>query len=243
MKQILILVVFIFTIQVTIGQKLTVKKLKQIELNSHKKIVTQALTYNDALTAINSMHHIIVLEGINSTYKDSLAITYFNARNYVSSYLLAKELLVSKPNSLQLLEISAVSLQSLNQTKEAITAYEKLFAQANNMAHGYQLANLQFGIKRMSEAQETIIRTLQCKEIEGAFAQFPVDKTKNQNVPLKAGAYHLLGLISYELKDNATANEAFNEALKIEPKFALATQNLNALTASMQNNNKEAKKQ
>ena len=242
MKQILSILLCVVTIQITTAQKVTVKTLKEIELNNHKKIVTQALTYNDAQTAINSMHNIIALEGANSTYKDSLAITYFNVRNYASSYLLAKELLVSKPKNLQLLEINAVSLQNLNATKEAIDAYEILFANTNNMVHGYQLALLQNGIKRFAEAQATIAKTVQSKEVEGAMVQMPVDKEKNQNVPLKAAAYNLQGLIAYGLKDNTTASAAFNEALKIMPKFALATQNANALVVEMQNTKSKEQK-
>jgi tetratricopeptide (TPR) repeat protein len=181
------------------------------------------------------MYHIVALEGATSTYKDSLAITYFNVGNYVSSHLLAKELLVTKPESLQLLEINAASLQNLNATKEAIDAYEVLFAKTKNMAHGYQLAILQFGIKRLAEAQATINQTLLCEPIEKAYVQMAVDKTKNQNVPLQAAAYNLQGLIAFELKDNTAASTAFNEALKIMPEFALATQNANAVLVTMQN--------
>lgn len=157
--------------------------------------------------------------------------------------MLAKELLVAKPKNLQLLEINAVSLQNLNATKEAIDAYEILFANTNNMVHGYQLAMLQNGIKRFAEAQATIAKTVQCKEVENAMVQMPVDKEKNQNVPLKAAAYNLQDLIAYGLKDNATASTAFNEALKIMPEFALATQNANALLVEMQKNKRENTKE
>ena len=175
------------------------------------------------------MHQIVAIEGENSSYKDSLAITYFSVGNYISSHLIAKELLVSKPENIQLLEINAVSLQNLGYAKEAIEAYEVLFLKTNNMAHGYQLSNLQYSIKRLSEAKNTIIKTLQCNEIDNAFLQFSIDKNNNQNVPLKAAVFNLKGLIEFELKDNKSAKEAFEEALKIMPEFGLATQNYNAI--------------
>ena len=231
-----------FCLSTATAQKLTPETLKSIELANHKQIVKQALTYNDANTAISSMHSIVALEGATSTYKDSLAITYFSVRNYVSSHLLAKELLVKQPTNAQLLEINAVSLQQLGASKEAITAYETLFSQSNNMGHGYQLAFLQFGIKRLAEAQATINKTLQCKEIEDAYLQFSVDKNQNQNVPLKAAVYNLQGLIAFELKDNAGASNSFAEALKIMPEFATATQNANAVTVEMQKDKKDQKK-
>lgn len=234
-----LLLLFILIAPLTNAQKLTKSKLIGLELKNNKQIVKQALTYRDAQTAINSLHHIIALEGVNSSYKDSLAITYYNVGNYVSSHLLAKELLVTKPNNLQLLEINAVSLKNLNLSKEAIEAYEVLFAKTKNMAHGYQLAMLQFGIKRLVEAQTTIAQTLQSTPLENAYLQFPVDKETNQKVPLKAAAYNLKGLIAFELKDNATASSAFSKALEVMPKFALASQNANAVTVTMQKERKE----
>ncbi len=215
------------------GQKLAKEDLTAIELSRHKKIVKQALTYNDAQTAISSMHHIVAIEGQKSSYKDSLAITYFKVGNYLSSHLLAKELLKANNENLQLLEINALSLQNLGANKDAIDAYVALFSRTKNMAHGYQLAMLQYGIKRLEEAQSTINQTLQCEVIEGAYIQFAVDKSQNQNVPLKAAAFNLYGLIAFELKDNTTAKKAFDEALKIMPEFALATQNSNALNIAL----------
>ena len=103
------------------------------------------------------------------------------------------------------------------------------------MAHGYQLAMLQYGIKRLAEAQNTIQQTIQTEDIEKAYIQFAIDKTKNQNVPLKAASYNLQGLIAFELKDNTSAKQAFDQALKIMPEFALATQNANAVIIAMQN--------
>ena len=218
------------------AQRLTLGSLNDQTSAIHKKIVTQALSYSDTQTAINSMYYIIALEGVGSTYKDSLAIAYFNQGNYLSSQLLSEELLASKPDNLQLLEINAASLQNLGATKEAIEAYEGLFTKTKNMAHGYKLAMLQYSLKRLMEAQITIAQTLQCEVVENAYLQFPIDKYQNQNVPLKAAAYNLQGLIAFELKDNAEAKQAFEAALKIMPEFTTATQNANTTIVAIQNN-------
>jgi tetratricopeptide (TPR) repeat protein len=239
MKKVIFIITALVSIYSASAQKITPESIKQNDIELNKKIIEQALTYNDAQTAITSMHKIIVLEGATSTYKDSLAITYFNVGSYISSHLLVKELLQTKPDNLQLLEINAASLQNLNAAKEAIEAYEKLFAKTKNMGHGYQLAMLQFGIKRLAEAQITINQTIACEPIEKAYLPFPIDKNQNQNVPLKAAAYNLQGLIAYELKDNKTASEAFAEALKIMPEYVVATQNANAMVVEAQNKKTE----
>ena len=196
---------------------------------TEKKVVEQALKYADMATAISSMHKIIALEGTNSTYKDTLAIAYFKAQNYVSSHLVAKELLAAKPDNQQFLEINAVSLQNLGATKEAIDAYDKLFTLSKNRYHGYELANLQMSIKRLEEAKLSIEKAFTCTEIEKATLVFPMDNSKQQEVPLNAAMYNLKGIIYYQLQDKVEAGKAFDEALKIMPEFATATQNKNVL--------------
>ena len=238
MKKTIILLTLLAVVQLGYAQKLTPQTLKSIELANHKKVVANSLQYNDLQTAINSMHHIIALEGATSTYKDSLAMAYYTMGNYVSSHLLAKELLQTKPKDTGLLEINAISLQNLNATKEAITAYDQLFALTQNMAHGYQLAMLQYGIKRLAEAEATVNQALNCKAIENAYIQFAKDKTQAQNVPLKAAAHNLQGLIAFELKNYEQAKAAFDKALEITPKFTTATQNANAVLVQLQNERK-----
>lgn len=220
------------------AQKITLKKLKDFQLENFKKNIKLASVYGDSYSQIQNIISIISIEGENSSYKDSLAISYFQNNNFLSAHLITKELLVKKPNNILLSEINAISLTKLNATKEAIDAYEKLFLLTKKMSDGYQLAFLQFSIKRLAEAKATITQTLACEIIEKAYLQFPVDKKTNQNVPLKAAAFNLKGLISFELKDNNDASSSFNEALKIMPEFATATQNANAVLVTIQNENK-----
>lgn len=235
--KIILIAIFLASLNIS-AQRMTKKTLIEYELNNYKKKIQQALKYNDAETAINNIHNIIVIEGNKSSYKDSLAVVYYQSGNFMSSHLVSKELLKSKPKNKQLLEINAVSLQKLNAIKEAIDAYEKLFIETNNMYHGYQLANLQFSLKRLAEAKITINRTTECKNIEKAYVQFPIDKNEKQNVPLKAAAFNLQGLIAFELKEYQIANASFKNALEIMPKFALATQNANAVLVTIQNEKK-----
>lgn len=193
------------------------------------KILKQAKAYGDGVTALNALHQIIAAEGEESTYKDTLAVTYFKMNNPLSAHLVAKELLEKKSNDLVLLEINALSLQQINATKEAIDAFEKLFALSKNKYHGYQLATLQYSIKRLAEAQATINQTLTCEDLKDFALQFNIDKNQTQKVALNAAVFNMKGLITYDLKDKITAKTAFEEALKISPEFELAKQNKAAL--------------
>lgn len=232
MKKITLSVLALFaSVCLVQAQKLTKESLKQMDMDNHKSIVNQALSYGDLQTAISSMHHILALEGPESTYKDSLTYAYFRIGKFDSSELLSKQLLQKKPNDVGLLEINAISLSRLNANKEAINSFEKLFLSTKNMSHGYQLATLQYSIKRLAEAQATITKTLQCEALEDAYIQFPAGDNQVQKVPLKAAAFNLFGIIAFESKNNTVASQAFDEALNILPEFVVAKENKAALTA------------
>ncbi|MCB9202729.1 MAG: hypothetical protein H6604_06770 [Flavobacteriales bacterium] len=232
-------IVFSFLMIVTFvqAQKFNKEELTKIE----REVYKNALKYSDIQTAIKSIHSIIALEGENSTYKDTLMYAYTRSQNYFGSHKLAEELLKKRPNDEKLLEVDAVSLKQLGAVKEAIVAYEKLFNKTQNMYYGYELASLQNGIKRLVEAELTIDNALKSEEIKDAYIVFPVDKNNQQKVPLKAALYNLKGIVAFEQKNKDAANIAFQEALKIMPEFALATQNLNTLVVETQNekSNKE----
>ena len=143
---------------------------------------------------------------------------------------MAKELISRKPTDSRLLEINAYSLQNLGDTKGAIGAFEKLINISKNQSHAFQLAYLQFGIKRLAEAQATITQALNMEEVKG-YVNFPsiANKDKAQQIPLRAALYNLQGLIAYDLKNNALAEESFKEALKIMPEFEYALQSLSSV--------------
>jgi tetratricopeptide (TPR) repeat protein len=219
-----------------IGGLSTAQVKPKTAIEASKPIYTvykQAKDYADGASMINALHQIIAIEGSNSTYKDTLAITYYKMNNPLSCHLVVKELLEKKPSNLVLLELDAMSLQQLNAKKEAITAFEKLFGLSKNKYHGYQLAILQQSIKRLAEAQLTINQAIACEDIKGAELDFPVDKNNTQKVSLNAAIMNVKGLIAYELKDTASAKKAFEEAVKISPDFVLAKQNAEALEVEL----------
>ncbi|TXD57031.1 tetratricopeptide repeat protein [Polaribacter sp. IC066] len=216
------------------AQKITVATYHKMELTKYQKVIKQSLAYGDANTAIQAIHSILALKEKNSNYKDSLVNLYFGSGKYNSSLLLSKELLLNKPQDEGLLELQALSYQNLGNAVEAIKSYEKLIPVSNNFYHAYQLAYLQFSIKRLLEASKTLDvamtmeKTATIKKIELSFPSVQ-DQNKTQIVPLMAAFYNLRGLIYYDLKENEKAKIAFETALKIMPTFEYAQQSLNAI--------------
>lgn len=207
-------------------------------INSEVSIIKMAMKYGDVQTAISNIFAIIAKEGENSTYMDSLAYIYFNTGQFGQCNRVCSEILKNDETKANILEINAVSLKNLNEPIAAITAYEKLLPITNNIFHAYQLAQLQYSIKRLGEAFITIRNAEQLESTANDKISFPVGEKQYQNVDIKAAVYNLKGLIVYELneKDTETAKQSFEKALEIQPDFVLAKNNL-AVFSNMEKEN------
>jgi len=194
-----------------------------------KQKLKQALAYGDKVTAASSMYSIIALEGPKSSYKDSLAFLYFNSGNYVSTFLVTNDILKNKPNNVELLEIHAISLESMGALKKAGETYNTLLSKTNNNYHAYKLAGLQLNTKNLTEAYTSIKKADQLADNGTMKINFQVNKNYNQNVDLKAAIAYLEGLIALKLEKTDEAKASFERAIKIFPEFVLAKGKLSAI--------------
>jgi tetratricopeptide (TPR) repeat protein len=193
--------------------------------------IKKALRYADYETAISSLYDVIQKEGETSTYLDSLAYLYFSTGRYASCALVTKDVLDKDESKANMLELRAVSLSNLGNTVEAIDAYQKLVPLTKNIHHYYELALLQYSIKRLAEAAISIKNAEAIEATEKDFVNIPLDKNQAQKVPIMAAIYNLHGLIAYDLdKTNTEApKQAFQKALEIFPDFVLAQNNMKAM--------------
>ncbi|MDP3946129.1 MAG: hypothetical protein Q8Q51_09550 [Lutibacter sp.] len=191
----------------------------------------QALAFGDKTVAANAMYSIILLEGPKSVYKDSLAYLYFNDRNFISCFLVTNDILKTNPGNLDLLEMNAISLESMGATEKAVEAYQNLFTKTNNNYHAYKLAGLQFGLGKFEEAYASIKKADKLPDDGSVKITFQVNKNYNQNVDLKAAIAYLEGIIATNLSKNAEAKLSFERATKLFPEFVLAKTKLDALNA------------
>ena len=191
----------------------------------------QALSYGDKAVAANAMHSIILLEGPKSVYKDSLAYLYFNDRNFISCFLVTNDILKNKPDNLELMEMNAISLESMGATEKAAEAYGNLFAKTNNNYHAYKLAGLQFGMNKFEDAYVSIKKADKLPDDGSVKITFQVNKSYSQNVDLKAAIAYLEGIIAVNLNKKAEAKLSFERAIKLFPEFVLAKSKLETLDA------------
>ncbi len=222
------------------SQKIT----KQSLLATYKQKMELAKKYNDVVGYKTALFDIISLEGTGSVYMDTLADYYFKSGELVSFILLTDDLIEKRPDDMNLLLKQAVAYENLGNRKEAVKLYEQIYSrQPDNMNVGFQLAWNQYQLKRIEEANQTLMSMKDKKFPEKVMVLMPGVKNKNEQVPLKAAYYNLLGLVSYDLHNLDAAIQYFDEALKIYPPFDMAKQNKAALELMKKKLESEPEKQ
>lgn len=200
------------------------------EIKTEKQILRKAKSFGDPNVTIKSLYALMVLEGENSTYKDTLAYTYFSARNYGPCFMVTTEVLKRDPNHVEMLEMNAISLESLGALQKAEEVYSKLLTFSNNNYHAYTIANLNYRMKKYDEAYAAIKKAESLND-EGKFkVTFSINQNHTQQVELLAAIPYLKGLIELDLKNQSAAKASFEKAIKIQPDFVLAKDNLEALS-------------
>lgn len=229
----LVFPLFVFISFLANGQSRPVTKIaaKDTALyNLQKSVYNSALKYSDLSIAKSALYTMIAINPADKTLKDTLLFLYLNAGSFGQSVLLSREILAENPNNTTVQEIKAVSEQNLGLTKEALESYEKLYGQTKNVFHLYQTAVLQYQLKRYGECNANIDEIVKNEKANSERVNINMGQNgASQEVVLKAAAYNIKGVMLLEAKREDEAKIAFAEALKIQPDFELAKNNL-ALT-------------
>jgi len=125
--------------------------------------------------------------------------------------------------------MNAISLENMGLRDRAVTQYESLYLKTNDITVLYQVAALQYELERNTECMtncDIIIKNPEAKTVKLTFAK---NEKENQEISLEATAYNLKGMVQKELGNKTEAKTQFDLALKAEPEFAMAKQNLDEL--------------
>lgn len=198
--------------------------------NPHLKVFYQAAGSGDVGTAISALNYYVAEQGANSVYEDTLAMLYMQQGAFVQCYYWADKRLKAKPDDNNLMEMKGICLDKLQQPKEAISLFEKLYSKTQSPYHAYKLMELQYGIKRLAECVATAMN------VERQI--FKPDQTMTYNAGeqmgrtyLQAGIFNIHGLALYDLDRKPEAKQYFEKALALDSNFLLARQNLEAMKA------------
>ena len=213
------------------------KTVPAVSANQHLKVFKQSAASGDLTTGIAALSYYVADQGANTVYEDTLAMLYLQQNSYVQCYYWADKRLKAKPDDLTLMEMKGICLEKLNQPKEAIALYEKLYARTKSPYHAYTLMELQYGIKRLAECLATSASTERL--------EFKPDFTMTYNAGeqmgrtyLKAGIFNITGLALYDLDKKAESKLYFEKALALDSNFVLAKQNLAAIKSLESGGNK-----
>jgi tetratricopeptide (TPR) repeat protein len=202
---------------------------EQKDTSLEKQIMRQSLAYGDSDIATNSLYAIIAKEGANSTYKDSLAYLYYGARKYSSCFMVCTDILSKDGDKQDILEMQAISLESLGVLDKAVQSYAKLTIKSNNNFHAYKMANIYYGLKKYKESLMAINKAEELKDTGELNVSYSINKNHSQQVPLKAAIANLKGLIQFAMEDNTAAKVSFERAISLYGDFVFAKENLQAL--------------
>jgi len=200
--------------------------------NQHLKVFKQSAASGDLATGITALSYYVADQGANTVYEDTLAMLYLQQNAYVQCFYWADKRLKIKPEDQTLMEMKGICLEKLNQPKEAIAIYEKLYAQTKSPYHAYTLMELQYGIKRLAECLATAGSTEKIEFKPDYIMSYNAgEKYGMGRTYLRAGIYNITGLALYDLDKKAEAKQYFEKALALDSNFVLAKQNLEAIKA------------
>lgn len=197
-----------------------------LQYNLQKAIYKSALRYSDLAVAKSAVYSLMALSPSDKTLRDTLLFLYFNGGSFGQSVLLSREILAEAPSNATVMEIKAVSEQNLGLIKESLESYEKLYAQTKNIYHLYQVSVLQYQLKRYGECNASIESILKDEKALTEKVSINLGEKESQEVVLKAATLNIRGVMQLETKREAEAKASFEEALKLQPDFELAKNNL-----------------
>jgi tetratricopeptide (TPR) repeat protein len=202
---------------------------KQIELQ--KTVYKTAMENGDLNTATTAVYQLVELEPTKA-WKDTLLGVYFGRGAYVQTVLLGEKLLEGRENDTTLLEYLAFSKEALGMFEESLKAYKKLYEDSKELNHLYQIASLQFNLRRYNECVSSLNKITQDPKAESTKVSIRYGRGETQEVPVMAAVFNINGVLAMQQKDFKSAEASFQKALQIFPDFALAKGNIQAMAQS-----------
>jgi tetratricopeptide (TPR) repeat protein len=187
-----------------------------------------AMKYGDYQVAINTLYQQLAKNPSDIALKDSLASLYiqFGVNGLGQCITLCREILAIQPENRKILQLLAIAENSAGLAKDALETYEKLYKVSKNLQDLYQIATLQFTLGRLGECSGTLAQIIADPDAEKEKILINVNQQQRQEVPLKAAALNVRGVLLREMKNNDQAKASFEEALKVAPDFALPKGNI-----------------
>lgn len=192
------------------------------------RVYENAMLIGDYDVARTALLYLITSNPEHIPFLDSLTRLYYVTGMYGQALISSEIYLKKDEHNESILEISAACYSVLGDSKKALSTYEILFQKNKSMKYLYQIAVIQYQMKRLGECEQSVSQIIQSKE--GMTEKISINMAgQMQEVPISAAAYNLSGVMNKELGQNEKAQSDFKQALKIFPEYFLAQNNLDDL--------------
>ena len=191
-------------------------------------IYQAAQAFADPEMEKNALYNLLSLNPNDGNVLRSLAMLYYNNGRFTSSALVGMDFLKKYPGDSTALEVCALSYEQLRLYDRAVEYYEQLYLIKDDIYLLYQVAYLQYNLKRYNEAK-TNIGILEGKVTDADKISLTKTDNQAQEVPMKAALKNLMGLVVLGEDNKEAAKGHFNEALKIAPDFEAAKLSLEGI--------------
>ncbi len=230
MKKIIKILIFVSIPFLTFAQdKIVSDTLLPMDFQRQIFIYGAAKKYNDKMMQITTLYNLLSYNPNNSNILDSIALAYFEGQQYVSAALVSIDAVSLNPKDELGAEIAALSFEQIGAPERALKYYETLYLLRNDIMILYQVAFLQYRLKRLNEAftnVDIIIADTSSNEVQ---IIFPKNAESEQKVALKIAAKRLKAMI-FELKGNIVeAKKIYEDILSSSPDFDLVRKQLEDL--------------
>lgn len=198
------------------------------ELQNHfEAFYAEMRLQGDVSGVINALTHLNVLSP-SKERMDTLAYIYANDNQHMQALNTIGIEKVETDSDLRV-QVKAISLKALNQPKRALEQFEILFKRVPNAFLAYELADLKIQVGDNTGAASDINYGLANVKDDMKHAFY--ERQEPYEASLKAAFVHLRGLVEYNIDKTKidVAIASFDEALKIDPSFNLASLSKQAL--------------
>jgi len=184
------------------------------------------MKYNDWRVAADALYNMIALDPGNDSLRMELSYLYYDNNVYPSALFITNDVLSRNPNNTRAMRLNGICYEKMGVLDKAVSSYESLYMEENNIEILYQIAALQFEIGRFDESITNAEIVAENEKSGERKLQFPVGEDQSQQVRMDAGAYFLMGMIESNRGNAEEASKHFNKALEIEPEFARAKEEM-----------------
>ena len=239
MKKILICTMFLFSAGIVLAQE-QAETPTQNNANENQRIVitmyqinqqvyNRAVRYGDTQTAIEAMYNLVTLFPNNDSLLFNLSYLYFEDQQFFPSIFAARDVLKLNPDNQAAIELLGLGYENVGAREKAVEQYESLYLKSDDPNVLYKIAFLQYDLQRYGESKNNINILMNKPDIDESVLYFQTSEGEQQEIPMKASLYNLIGLIEKDQENIDAAKENFNKALELAPEFELAKQNLEDL--------------